>query len=1597
MSNQDPLGLFETQDSNDPLGLFSVQDKRNTTVLEDIGISLNAAATPIVRAAGLLGGGALGLLGADEAQSKVYETMQDVTKNMDDYWTPKDAEQSFGGKLGGMVATLPAQMLVMPFSSADTGVKAIDAGESIRAAQKAVGLDTLGNMAGIAIPASMKGNLLKRMVSGAAGNVAQDVLVREAIQGVSDTKEMKQQFENTPETVALSGILGAGFGMLPNGKPSVTPTETKNRKLDKAMGRNETENAPDPTKMIETSLTSYSTLLREAQKELAGIKDKTSQFYLDKLNDVNHLNKMVETLEIELGRKKATEPTQDTSRTDVEPPRIDEQHPVDSRVAPEENKSIVEPPRDLPKAGEDPELDALMRAFDEGTKGWVEDTPDRPIYKDKYDVNGEIMAKNISGYTKEALTNMLSSKTNKIEALRSNLERLNKSFRTQDENIEFARDAEKLALYKQEQSKIESALRGKAVDPVKAFDVEQPVWNKATDLVKAMESGGVRGGLEFVANNIKNSPYANHTYLGHLANKLLQNPLVARSDLSINPKIEGEAGYNNYTGKISFNDPKSINPINVIHEAVHSAVNKVLFRFEQGKPLSAEQAKSASAINNLYNTIKSNKEFMSILERNMGKDKLAAMMENPRELVTHGMTDLNAQAGLRNLRMTGSNVMARLTNAIKDMLGLKGNERTALEEVVFHGEAMIAASDGAAPRVKGMDFVKKHTAEGMVSAVKNGSVNIFSHVFTAQLPQLMRDNKHFTYMADFIQKADHMRESLLRDILTGRDSVQTYVGNKIGWAFNLSAKDKPNAVIPAMRNLSDVQLVKVHEQLIDGMRNGVEHTKTLEKYKSQWTPEEHNFALSVVLAENRIWESAVRMQGKQGLNEKMRKQPGHITIDRLGDHVVEVKLKGVTIKLETFLSAGEANNYKEKYQKLDSRFSVEQRNSRNEDRTQNIKEFMEKALDEAPAGKLDEYIAQKLKDFEEQNSAVGTHMMKSMMLPGFIGDQGFMSVARKAQLLRDAIPRGYQKYTNSIMQRRVQSEWVQHQVDNTMSKTDEDLIGFYVRTKTGDVVPENSTVRKAVRDLSTATREKIDDMFGSVFGYKHRDKHALDRFTGIFGTAFYTANITMKPAIWIAQPLQALMSSRSAFKEGASVTDVLGAFGSSISMMAKGKYNADPDFLKAIYYAGHEGNVLHPQLVNEYNDIKIGKDPNSTLNKVVDMATGKTPSAAGDSFSRFASFTFFYNLHKKAGLRGEALYQKASRDTTDNMYAYGQKNLPAIYREIGIFGEQAAPLTTFAHGQAGNMIVDAKEFVQGWKKSFDTRSLEPGFRASAPLIMTAAVTMILGGAISMPVIAEYELLRMAGISMGWWDDKAWPSASDHILKNSPLWVSHGMLTEATDMDLDASMRYTSLLKKITDVQQNGMSIFFPTISWGATAVGSMGTLASEAVRGNHTITELDKAIKNTVPKGWPSGAVDAVRNNGEEYTRMGSRGGAGVERSTAEKVAPWFGVRSAKEAMVSQAAINDGNADESRTQALARAAQLYNDGKDEAAMKIYMKHEPSPSAAIKAIISQAKLENTPAALRGIMSEKGIMSYEQMRKAREHQTTQMLDKLYGRDN
>ena len=136
-----------------------------------------------------------------------------------------DVEQGFGGKLAGAAMTLPAQLLAFPLSPFETGKTAIDKGESLSNAQKAVGVDTLGNMAGILAPAAIPGSLATRALTGAGINAGQDFITRKGIQSVLETPKGKEAFAPTMESAGISAVIGGGMGaVLGKGKKSKTDT-----------------------------------------------------------------------------------------------------------------------------------------------------------------------------------------------------------------------------------------------------------------------------------------------------------------------------------------------------------------------------------------------------------------------------------------------------------------------------------------------------------------------------------------------------------------------------------------------------------------------------------------------------------------------------------------------------------------------------------------------------------------------------------------------------------------------------------------------------------------------------------------------------------------------------------------------------------------------------------------------------------------------------------------------------------------------------------------------------------------------------------------------------------------------------------------------------------------------------------------------------------------------------------------------------------------------------------------------------------------------------------------------------------------------------
>jgi len=1509
--------------------LAGVPEKRKTTLAENVGISLNTAAQPFVKAAGLLGGGLASAVGATDTADSIYKTMEDTTKSMDEYWIPKDAEQSFGGKLQGMGMTLPAQMLGMLASPFDTALTAAQSGETQNKALAAIAIDTIGNIAGLALPAGVGKGLIKQAISGAVGNAAQDVATRAAISGISDTKGMQEKFEPNAESAAIAGMLGAGFGV----KNYLDYSPPVNIKTGKShYDKPKLDVPPTDYKVmqdVDNAIAVRNQNIKAIEEHLARQKDPDSDYALKLKEDL--VKQTYELTELQAYKGELVNLVPDnTPRTDVEAPRIDEQLQVEYAAREAELNALESEYRDLSKKGaaltaeqrtrlqevearyaevsdfleqnagklfgEEPEVkqNQQVEGDTEAPRQSFEPLPDR------YAVNEAVMSRDYSNFSTNILEKMLENKQRKIDEVYQSVLDNGLGSPAGQRALEF------LDTLKEEYAKIEAEYNKKWDQQQKSdYDFNQVSaqkvsWELAEPLLKAIQEGGIRGGLAYLAKQKGDTSLAPFgRYLGELAQKLHDNPLVGHGKFVEDPNFQHAGGYDNISGYVHMKGDATSTPGVFLHEVVHSAVNRAIALHEKGLLKDPKQSYAVKQLDALFNSLKSNKKHYDTLKRFL-KDDIDVYLENLREFVAYGISDQRMMLALQKIKLGETSVYSKLTNAIKNLLNLNKNERTALDDVLRYSEILMDASEGVSPGFNPntrMDFAKITTPQRALEAIKSGSLKIFAHTFTQNLRQMMRHDPHFSAMEERVSKAERAKEYLVRTINYGVDSFQTWQ-NKGKFFFKTTGSEDTAALVPSMYKLKGKEIHSVYSTLVDGYRNGVDALETIKANEGSWTPEQLNFAHALNNAVEKLWQSSIKMLANKGLDyTKLKQRIGYMLTSRVGDYATQVRVNGVLVRQQHFLTEAEAKHWANEMKKTagDARVVIETAkvdDIKQGNATTNLKDFID-TLKGMTSKEAQEFIDTTASKLEEENANIGSHTIQSNIVSGFIGDQIGMSSAAMGEQLRTALPRMVDNYAQNIMSRSIQKDYIDFLIDNEhkMNPTTKDLLGFYINTQIG-LPYEKGTARDLAHGLSQKLRENIDTLLDSkLFGFHNRDKHAVDRFMGLFSNAFYISNILMKPAIWVAQPLQALNSFRSAFKEGETPRQVMMAFGETMMQLSLGKQylKNNPDLEKAIYDASQKGNVLHPQMVNDYNDMRIGTDPNSFLNQSIDTISGKKISAWGDRASRYASFLFFYNLHKRSGLSGDELTRVASRDATENMVAYGSKKLPAIYREMGIVGEQGATLATFAHTQLGNMIVDIKEFVQ-----------QPGARSAAPLIMTAAVTSLLGGAIALPIIAEYELLRQAGIKAGWWGPDSWPNVSEMIMDNAPRWLSMGGLSHMTGIDMDASMRYTSLFNKIADIEEQGLIAFAPHLAWGKQVVSNLPTAFSTSA----TVPERDQALKKILPKGLVSGAVDQVRNNGDLFggkgplfTRMGKRGQGGVERDTAAKLAPWVGSQTTKQAM----------------------------------------------------------------------------------------------------
>jgi hypothetical protein len=321
-------------------------------------------------------------------------------------------------------------------------------------------------------------------------------------------------------------------------------------------------------------------------------------------------------------------------------------------------------------------------------------------------------------------------------------------------------------------------------------------------------------------------------------------------------------------------------------------------------------------------------------------------------------------------------------------------------------------------------------------------------------------------------------------------------------------------------------------------------------------------------------------------------------------------------------------------------------------------------------------------------------------------------------------------------------------------------------------------VDSIARDAFDGLFKSAHDVFSKDKGY-YPDVPAWDRLHGVLGSLFYIRTLTSRPGFWVAQALSSPQALRQVFKEASP--------GAALKAAGKGWLDAlsggDEQFKKDILWVANNRETFHPQFVNELNTINLlGKEGSQKLKNIFGWASGQTPGAMADSFSRYMTFAMMREHYKKQGFKGTELLEKAADATDKTMVMYANQYKAPLIQKGGIVGQAVAPLQTFATAQLGLLAADYKHMIQN-----------KTLASSAPLLVTALTAVMMGGAIGLPLLAEWELLRLAlkkiNINL--------PSAMEMILTNTelPPAVVYGVPSAATGFDVGSGLRWNQVVSK----------------------------------------------------------------------------------------------------------------------------------------------------------------------------------------------------------
>jgi len=1327
MSNEwEPVGAKSSNDGWETVGdgWEEVGKKRNTTLAEDFQIGLGQAGSTVTKGLSLLGGGAASALGATDIADKIYSGGEELAKSVTDYWTPVDAEQSFGGKVAGTFATLPMQLLAMPFSPAETGMQMLENNEPLHAAVTGSLIDTAGNVAGMAVPGAFGTKALTKAATGAGSNALQDFLTKKAISGIATQDKTKGQFAPTGESAALAGILGGALGSIDSptqkAKPSNIPP-----KPDAFGVREEFVPKNKPLSEGELKILSYtSRILEDKIKNITG-EIKSIETAIGKTGEAapeltEHLQQLEKDFNKALADKAQLEIDLEGKTTN--PKAVEER--IAQRVEDFRNEifGIREEaaptyrPEDIPtktspvkvaltKIGE-----AMNEPMEKVEQRWVEANKKLNALEEAQRID-----KNLPGEEYNALREALNREIDAYESILKG-EKPDLSWAKQNESVKVQKEAITLddtTLPKEPFEIIDTPLTNR----------ELPTGNEVATLLRGKKTmGDVFDTLikEGVGTKGQKQLLAILNRIPHIRSALFKFGTAIEKDGKFS---KGAYDPNVHTVELH----KDGNIKTVLHEAIHAATHALL---ADGKSAAAKR------LNTLFQEFK---------QKN--PDKTNYGMTNIHEFISEAFTSAEFQKVLASIGSYTQGTKPKLSlytkfkNIVKEALNIPEHVRTVFDDVIYAGSDVLELA-----RIKPETFFQKLSEKagtiGKVAdttteypTVRNVRGIVKRNFFGMQaLEGFYRDHPVVQQNVKIIRDAAETADRISNELWYGTANILQQGKVRV---FDTLGKVKDDAsAYMTVKMASNQDMAAVHDVFKKGFEECKDYSTNLKDNGQNLTPKQQEIYMKLSTLFKRMYEHATQVQ--QGLNKKhlLPYREGWYPAKRMGEFYVEVAYRGNVAHVEYFKTKQAAEVFRRRISdgKNLKHLTVSETLEKGQEAVRPNQEMAEIIGDKLaqlyPTGgtTLKKNIQDLMDVMSTRGGKLGHHHQQRTNLPGYKGSELFKNKEEIGGSFKEGIQGEVNNFTMN-MKALITKTKLDPYFNDPNSKA-KDPVGFAASEQMYDsALGRNKQIfglEKGTKVVNHAVDSMVDAIAQKIFKteFVGKEKTALGHLGDTTMRLFYATKMVAKPVFILGQFLTTPMVIPELARDGHGLRAAY-SFGKAITQMSTGN-KALWDHLKEV---SQMYNVMEPQFRESLNlERTTGKEgwPKKFLNAVEDYVfLGKVGQAA-DSMSRLISYASAYTHFKDLGLDNKLASEKARQVTDKSMNVYDSANAAPIFEKLGVIGNNMKPLSSFALNQLGNLVSYIHEAKRGH---------------FGPLISYGMIATAMGGVISLPFVQEYERWR----------------------------------------------------------------------------------------------------------------------------------------------------------------------------------------------------------------------------------------------------------------